>query len=716
MPCVCPKCSIRIDGKTDDCIRCDLCNRWHHLKCTKVTKDQFDIYSVDESFEWFCSSCSSDKCNTCEIIFRRGKSISCTTCTKKYHITCVGLNNLSLNKIDPNFWICFQCKNDIFPFNTITSAQIETLSFNSLAKDKHENKLRTISFPPSVAIARDPFLPSCSVCQKIVNNTRKSIPCPTCRHFIHKKCCRLTQAEINDLKRSPNFWECVSCTKDKFPMVDMDEDEIHLNSFNSNWTCECKRKTAKPEVSRQHKLVLNYKSQTDSLFQSPGDEFDELFNEFHGLEPDFKYYDNHEFHSMKDKLKNPLSIIHTNISSLQQNGENLSDLLTDLEFKFDLIAVTETWNPEEKKHKFSPPIFEGYSPYIGTTGSSLKGGCGLYVNADLKYQQRKDLNIKIKEAHCEVETFWIEIIIEKQPNILICVAYRHPKKDDKKTTESLSETIDKIKKEKKKILVVGDFNFDLLIHERNENISDFLNMMLENGLQPCITEPTRIVPGNRPSLVDNVFSNSSEPVISGNLYQTVSDHMPNFAIYDNARQPKKKEFVKRRSTKNVDLLAFQNDLLQLIQYKIVNLDKFEEACDHTHKMSLLILNKHFPLKILTKKEIELECKPWITQGILISSKIKNKTFKQFKKSGRQDDYLKFKRYRDLINKLKRRSMTLHYKNYFTKHLNNSKKTWSGINTVLCRKGKAKISDIFLNSNGKLFTDQKRSVKCLTTTS
>ena len=56
-------------------------------------------------------------------------------------------------------------------------------------------------------------------------------------------------------------------------MVDMDNDEIHLNSFNSNWTCECKRKTAKPETSRQHKLVLNYKSQTDSLFQSPGDEF-----------------------------------------------------------------------------------------------------------------------------------------------------------------------------------------------------------------------------------------------------------------------------------------------------------------------------------------------------------------------------------------------------------------------------------------------------------
>jgi hypothetical protein len=376
---------------------------------------------------------------------------------------------------------------------------------------------------------------------------------------------------------------------------------------------------------------------------------------------------------MKDKLSNPFSIIHTNICSIQQNGENLSDLLVDLEFKFDLIAVTETWNPEDKKHKFSPPIFEGYSPYIGSTGSTLKGGCGLYINDDLKYQPRKDLNMKIKETCCEVETFWIEIIIDRQPNILICVVYRHPKKDDTKTTENLSATLDKIKKENKKTLVIGDFNFDLLNHERNDNISNFLNMMLENGLQPCITEPTRIVSGNKPSLVDNIFSNSAEPVISGNLYQTVSDHMPNFVIYDNAKQAKKRVFTKRRSTKNVDILAFQNDLLQLIMYKIINLDEFEDACNHTHKMSLQILNKHFPLKILTKKELELECKPWITNGILISSKIKNKTFKQFKKSGKQDDYKKFKRYRDLINKLKRRSMTLHYKNYFSKHLNNSKK-------------------------------------------
>ena len=46
---------------------------------------------------------------------------------------------------------------------------------------------------------------------------------------------------------------------------------------------------------------------------------------------------------------------------------------------------------------------EGYSAYFGITGSSLKGGCGVYVNSDLSFNPRKDLNIKIKTEQCELE-------------------------------------------------------------------------------------------------------------------------------------------------------------------------------------------------------------------------------------------------------------------------------------------------------------------------
>ena len=59
-------------------------------------------------------------------------------------------------------------------------------------------------------------------------------------------------------------------------------------------------------------------------------------NEFEKLSigPKFKYYQNHEFHKLKQNLTKPrtVSIFHTNISSFNTNHENLEILLTNLDW------------------------------------------------------------------------------------------------------------------------------------------------------------------------------------------------------------------------------------------------------------------------------------------------------------------------------------------------------------------------------------------------
>ena len=710
----CPKCHNKVQDKgKDDGIACDVCRKWFHFSCSDLTKQQFAILCRINDLEWICPTCTEDECSKCEKIFRLDKRIKCSHCNEKYHIRCSGLTSKALEKIVIDQWICVKCSDDIFPFNIVPPKKMDTFAFNSLCPHKHPNKLRNINPKPKKKESVRTPSSKCKVCLKVVKKMNKAIPCPTCEHLIHKTCSALTQSQIINFKRTKNIWECPHCTQEKFPFSGIENDEIQMSAFNSNWKCGCNKKPVKKtgdEDIQQEKLILNYKKDTDSNFTTPGDDFDLQFDTYYALEPKFKYYDTHEFHQLKDKLTNPFSIIHTNICSLQSNGEELYDLVADLEFKFDIIAVTETWNPEEKKHKFTPPIMQGYSPYQGITGSSLKGGCGVYVNTDLSFNPRKELNFKIKTDDCEIETFWIEIILDRQPNRLICVVYRHPNKRDTETTENLQKVLNKIKRENKNTLILGDFNYDLLNHENSEHISKFLHMMIENSFQPCILEPTRIIFGNKPSLVDNIFSNSLEPVISGNLYQKISDHLPNFVIINNSKPQKKKEFVKKRCPKNFDPIEFQNDLLQLILHKIVNFDEFYQAYDYSHKMLLNILNKYFPLKILTKKEIELERKPWITQGILTSTKIKNKTYRLFAKSNDKDKsssiYIKFKRYRDLINTLKKKSQKLFHVSYFKQYMNNAKKSWAGINTILHRKNKQKNSDIFLNVDGKLVTDQK----------
>ena len=214
----------------------------------------------------------------------------------------------------------------------------------------------------------------------------------------------------------------------------------------------------------------------------------------------------------------------------------------------------------------------------------------------------------VKETDFEIETCLYEIIFDKQPNRLIGVIYRHPSRNDMKSVEHIKSTIEKIKKENKKTLLVGDFNYNLLVHDKNATISAFLNMIFENNFQPCILGPTRIVDGNNPSLLDNIFSNSIENTINGNLFDKITDHMPNFVIIENIKTSAKRRPIKRRDLKNFDKNKFQAELLDSIP-EIENVDNAEDAYILFHEKYLSILDVHAPYQLLNKKEQELEQKP-----------------------------------------------------------------------------------------------------------
>ena len=58
-------------------------------------------------------------------------------------------------------------------------------------------------------------------------------------------------------------------------------------------------------------------------------------------------------------------------------------MLTDISWKFDVIALSKTWNDEKNKSTFSPLNIQGYHTYTVITGSSQHGGCGFYINNSL---------------------------------------------------------------------------------------------------------------------------------------------------------------------------------------------------------------------------------------------------------------------------------------------------------------------------------------------
>ena len=97
----------------------------------------------------------------------------------------------------------------------------------------------------------------------------------------------------------------------------------------------------------------------------------------------------------------------------------------------------------------------------------------------------------------------------------------------------LSSLIETLSLENKKIVLLGDFNVDLLKYDNNNDVSNFLDTMHCNLLLPHITSPTRIT-AKSSTLIDNIFSNFFESsLISGNIVTALSDHHAQFLVIAN---------------------------------------------------------------------------------------------------------------------------------------------------------------------------------------
>ena len=243
-------------------------------------------------------------------------------------------------------------------------------------------------------------------------------------------------------------------------------------------------------------------------------------------------------------------MLHTNISSLQCNFSKLELLLHNLDHNFKVIAVTETWNSVHKKHLFASKILFSYHQYEGMTGETLKSGCGFFIANDLSYFVRRYISNSFYSVSSEFQALWIEIINKKGPNFVIGSVYRHPRKNNKEFFDYLSEIFTKLQREKKVVIVAGDFNFNLLNHETNMEVDKFFTLMLSNFYQPHILQPTHFADHYKHSLI--------------------SDHMPNFLILDkiDLRTSNHNAKIKTRSYKTFKADAVINDIIIMLTFVI----------------------------------------------------------------------------------------------------------------------------------------------------
>lgn len=130
----------------------------------------------------------------------------------------------------------------------------------------------------------------------------------------------------------------------------------------------------------------------------------------------------------------------------------------------------------------------------------------------------------------------------------------------------------------------------------------------------------------------------------------MSDHLQNFLIINNFSHLPRNAEVYRSYYSGFSQAALINDFQSL---------DWEDVLSNSNDPNLLfqsffyktfqIIDKHIPMKKVSKKELRFKSKPWITPGIQKSIKIKNNLYKKYIKSNLMYFFTKFKLYRNKIN-------------------------------------------------------------------
>ena len=169
-----------------------------------------------------------------------------------------------------------------------------------------------------------------------------------------------------------------------------------------------------------------------------------------------------------------------------------------------------------------------------------------------------------------------------------------------------------------------------MLSENNDKVNTYLNNYLTNNFIPCITLPTRIT-NHSISLIDHIFIKTPKNLIqnkcsSGNLILDISDHLPNFSFID-IKTPsiKDRPFIQLFTDKRVELfnekLNTENALIE--DSDLTDVDK---SYDIFYNNYLNLFNKYFPYIKQSRKSFR--DKPFITKGIKVSIKFRNKLFKK----------------------------------------------------------------------------------------
>ena len=323
-----------------------------------------------------------------------------------------------------------------------------------------------------------------------------------------------------------SHWYCMLCTKTFLPYSVLNGNEFKQTVIGKQVKFT---DIAKPAISNTENFINAINSENNIT----------------------KYFIIKDLNSTFNEIGNPFFLFHLNINSLSFHFDELERLISQSKNDFQIIGISKTRH-KKTQETTTNILLENYTTEHAPI-ESVNGEVLLYIKNTINYKLRADLMIYKKG---ELESVFTEIIPKDSKNIVVECIYRHPcMQQSEFNDEYLKLLSEKLISENKEVILLGDFNIDLLKCDSNKNVSDFLDIIYSTNLLPKITSSTRLTSRNQ-TFIDNIFrSVINDDCIAGNLISPISDHhaqflvTPNYTITQNSRKDIYKQTFKHFSSK-----------------------------------------------------------------------------------------------------------------------------------------------------------------------
>ena len=293
------------------------------------------------------------------------------------------------------------------------------------------------------------------------------------------------------------------------------------------------------------------------------------------------------------------------------------------------------------------------------------------------------------------ENIWIEIIGKNSilnpnarclTNIIVGVIYRHPSSSIKNFISNFEPTLQYLQNISSPFYITGDINIDLL-SQSNNNVFLYNNLISSYNAYNLVTKATRIT-SSTATLIDHFYTNYTHSCSNCYIIKSdLTDHFP-LTVKIHQKLTKKQNPIKFvRSLKNFDKDKFCDDVEEACIQNINSSQSINEQINILLHVIHTAMNRHIPLRKLSRKQTKLQEKPWLTSGLLKSIKNKNKMFSALCKVKFQNKALqqKYKCYRNLLNRVQYKAKICYYRQLFDSSKNNSAHTWRLINEIINHK-------------------------------